>query len=468
MSSQFRHTKPSPNVIVVLTDFRVVPMSTPTRSQLLTGRGALANGAMFYLTERARLTASGYPCEDGKIEPVGPPESNRYRRVRPSVEASEPMKRSILICASLVFSITGALMAQPAAGAELTNPTTMLSLNSRMARDTPEQIHPELADMLGHLVSSGNSSQEAFFRAENVPSRFRDSDRIRYWDDELIDRWARFLISNRIELVPSVNMYEPVHDQIAGWRRFVDKGVTINRILFGGEYYLRQWFDGRPGNGMMGQVRIDRTLDRRFPPDSDVRYYVDMLDEFLPAFREAFPDAALYIVACTIREGGGPYQEYRRFWRDRVVAYARENPHLVDGFRFHIYVGQHEMVLDREEQIERLESVEAQIASLLLPIYVAEGGQRDAYWNDAGLDRLQTYVETIGTHLRSRNDGSIQGFHVAFGTWSHHRFPFGHPYALATTEDQMHHYFSHRYQAGSDRVVLTPIGEWFVQHWRTR
>ncbi len=52
MSSQFRHTEAPPNVIVVLTDFRVVPMSTPTRSQLLTGRGALANGAMFYLTER--------------------------------------------------------------------------------------------------------------------------------------------------------------------------------------------------------------------------------------------------------------------------------------------------------------------------------------------------------------------------------------------------------------------------------
>lgn len=102
-------------------------------------------------------------------------------------EAEDPMRRTSLVCALLAFTIPGSLDSQPAAGTEPANPTPMLSLNSRMARDTPDQIHPDLVGLLGHLVSSGNSSQEAFFRVENVPARLRDSDRIPYWDDELID-----------------------------------------------------------------------------------------------------------------------------------------------------------------------------------------------------------------------------------------------------------------------------------------
>ena len=41
-----------------------------------------------------------------------------------------------------------------------------LSLNSRMARDTPEQMHPEITALLSRIVSSGNSSQDAFFVPE--------------------------------------------------------------------------------------------------------------------------------------------------------------------------------------------------------------------------------------------------------------------------------------------------------------
>jgi len=347
------------------------------------------------------------------------------------------------------------------------NPTTALSLNSRMARDTPHQMHPEVTALLGRLVSSGNSSQEAFFQAENVPTRFAGSHRLRIWSDDLIDAWSRYLADNDIELVPSVNMYEPVADQIAGWRRFEDRGVRIRHILFGGEFYLRQWFRGDPGNGMLGQVRIDRRFDMGFPPDDDVRYYLEMLDEYLPAFRAAFPEARLFIVACTTREGGGPAQEYRRIWRDAVVAYAAANPDLVDGFRFHIYVGEHGEVLDGEEQVEVLDGIGAQIDALPLPLYVAEGGQRDAYWDEEGLERLRTYVTTVGNRLRARDDGSIQSFHVAYGTWTPASFPRGHPYVFSTTEAQMHAYRPAEYEAGSEEMVLTPIGRWFVDNWST-
>jgi hypothetical protein len=33
------------------------------------------------------------------------------------------------------------------------------------------------------------------------------------------------------------------------------------------------------------------------------------------------------------------------------------------------------------------------------------------------------------------------------------------------TTEQMHHYFPDRYAAGSDEIVLTPIGQWFVENW---
>lgn len=347
------------------------------------------------------------------------------------------------------------------------NPTTSLSLNSRMARDTPDQMHPEVTALLGRLVSSGNSSQEAFFQEENVPVAFAGSHRIRIWTDELIQAWSRYLVEHDIELVPSVNMYEPVAHQIAGWQRFADHGVQINHILFGGEFYLRQWFQGNPGNGMLGQVRIDRRFDADFPPDADARYYLEMLDDFLPAFREAFPGARLFIVACTTREGGGAAQEYRRIWRDAVVDYAAERPELVDGFRFHIYVGEHGQEQGTEEQVEALGSIEAQIDAFPLPLYVAEGGQRDAFWDEAGLERLRSYVLTVGNRLRARDDGSIQSFHVAYGTWTPASFPQGHPYVFSTTAGQMHAYRPDAYEAGSHEIVLTPIGRWFVDNWTT-
>jgi len=347
------------------------------------------------------------------------------------------------------------------------NPTTALSLNSRMARDRPEQMHPEVTALLGRLVSSGNSSQDAFFQVGNVPAAHAGSHRVRIWTEELIEAWSRYLVEHDIELVPSVNMYEPVEDQIAGWQRFVDHGVRIHHILFGGEYYLRQWFEGNPGNGMMGQVRIDRRFDGTFPPDEDARYYLEMLDTFLPAFREAFPEALLYIVACTTREDGGAAQVYRRTWRDSVVAYAAAHPERVDGFRFHIYVGESGEEQGAEEQVEALESIEAQIDAFDLPLYVAEGGQRDASWDAEGLARLRTYVLTVGKRLRARDDGSIQSFHVAFGTWGLNTFPQGHPHVLSTTAAQMHVYAPDDYAAGSDEIVLTPIGRWFVENWTT-
>jgi hypothetical protein len=334
-----------------------------------------------------------------------------------------------------------------------------------MARDTPEQMHPEVVALLGRLVSSGNSSQEAFFIGDNVPKRFTATDRIRVWSDEQIDSWSGFLVENEIELVPSVNMYEPVEDQVAGWMRFADRGVNIDHILFGGEYYLRKWFEGTPGNGMLGQVRIDRSFDQRYPPHDDVRYYLEMLDEYLPVFREAFPEAKLFIVACTVRDGGHRFQEYRRIWRERVVSYADENPHLVDGFRLHIYVGSDEAETTDEEQTELLEHVDTQIDALALPIYVAEGGRMDAFWDEAGLARLRAYVETVGERLRRRADSSVQGFHIAFGTWSPVQFPDGHPFVFSTTAGQMHHYFPDDYPENSDEIVLTPIGRWFVENW---
>ena len=347
------------------------------------------------------------------------------------------------------------------------NPTTALSLNSRMARDRPEQMHPEVTELLGRLVSSGNSSQEAFFQARNVPSAYAGSDRVRIWTDALIDAWSQYLVEHEIELVPSVNMYESVQDQIEGWRRFEERGVRINHILFGGEFYLRQWFQGDPGNGMLGQVRIDRRFDTDFPPEEDARYYLEMLDEYLPAFRAAFPEARLFIVACTTREGGGPIQEYRRLWRDAVVQYAAGNPEWVDGFRFHIYVGEHGEEQGAEEQVEALGSIEAQIDAFPLPLYVAEGGQRDAFWDEAGLERLRSYVLTVGNRLRARGDGSIQSFHVAYGTWTPAGFPRGHPYVFSTTAGQMHAYRPDEYEAGSEEIVLTPIGRWFVENWST-
>lgn len=340
-----------------------------------------------------------------------------------------------------------------------------LGLNARMARDEPGQMHPQVTELLGHLVSGGNSSQEAFFDPANVPPAFAGSERIRIWTDEHIAAWSAYLVEHDIALAPSVNMYEPAADQIAGWQRFVDHGVRIENILFGGEFYLRQWFEGDPGNGMLGQVRIDRRFDAEFPPHPEVRYYLDMLDDFLPAFREAFPGRRLFIVACTTREGGGPPQAYRRAWRDAVVAYAEANKALVDGFRFHIYVGEHQEELAQEEQIELLSAVEAQIDAFPLPLYVAEGGQRDAYWDAEGEARLRRYVRTLGHRLQARQDGSIQSFHVAFGTWNPTRFPRGHPYVLATTAGMMHAYDPERFTAGSEEVVLTPVGSWFVENW---
>ncbi len=333
-----------------------------------------------------------------------------------------------------------------------------------MARDTPEQMHPDVTALLKMLVSSGNSSQDAFFVPENVPSAFVDSPRIRIWTDELIESWSVYLVENDIELVPSVNMYEPVADQIAGWQRFVDNGVRINHILVRTEFYLRQWFTGQPGNGMLGQIRIDRSFDSEYPPNDDVRYYLEVLDEYLPAFRAGFPEARLYISACTTREGGGHFQQYRRIWRDAVVAYADANPDLVDGFRFHIYVGDHRHTQGAEEQVEVLVNVLEQIDSFDLPLYVAEGGQRDAHWDREGLGRLETYVTTIGDRLRARNDGSIQSFHVAFGEWNPVRFPNGHPYVFATTAAVMHEYFPLEFEEDSSEIVLTPIGRWFRRY----
>lgn len=364
-------------------------------------------------------------------------------------------------------SVTESEDGPPSQPPSVINPTTMLSLNSRMARDRPDQIHPEVTALLGRLVSSGNSSQDAFFNEANVPTAFADSHRIRIWTEDLIEAWSAYLVEHDIELVPSVNMYEPVEDQIAGWQRFVDHGVRINHILFGGEFYLRQWFEGNPGNGMMGQVRIDRRFDAEFPPADDARYYLEMLDDFLPAFRNAFPHSRLHIVVCTTREGGGGYQEYRRIWRDAAVDYAAGHAHLVDGFRFHIYVGERGEDQGPEEQVEALDRIEAQIDALDLPLYVAEGGQRDAFWDAEGMERLRTYVRTVGNRLRARPDGSIQSFHVAYGTWTPASFPRGHPYTFSTTAGQMHAYVPDDYEAGSDEIVLTPIGRWFVDHWDT-
>jgi hypothetical protein len=388
-------------------------------------------------------------------------------RVRPPVIRCALLACVVALATGCQDRVTDPREEPPTEPPPQVNPTTALSLNSRMARDTPEQMHPEVTALLGRLVSSGNSSQDAFFQVENVPAAHAGSTRVRIWTEELIEAWSRYLVENDIELVPSVNMYEPVEDQIAGWQRFVDRGVRIRHILFGGEYYLRQWFEGNPGNGMMGQVRIDRRFDGAFPPDADARYYLEMLDTFLPAFREAFPDALLYIVACTTREGGGAPQEYRRIWRDAVVAYAAAHPDRVDGFRFHIYVGEPGEEQGTEEQVEALASIEAQIDAFNLPLYVAEGGQRDASWDAEGIARLRTYVLTVGNRLRAREDGSIQSFHVAFGTWGLNTFPQGHPYVLATTAAQMHVYAPDDYAAGSDEIVLTPIGRWFVENWAT-
>jgi hypothetical protein len=386
--------------------------------------------------------------------------------MRPPIFRSARRPLGLVLAGVLVL---GNAMCTNATGPQPQNPTTtMLSLNSRMAREHPAQIHPDVVALLGRLVSSGNSSQEAFFGLDNVPEDYADDPRIRHWTDEHISTWSKFLVANGIELVPSVNMYEPVEAQIAGWQRFANAGVRINHILFGGEFYLPKWFDGSPAtNGMLGQVRIDRSFDGVVPPDSDARYYLEVLDEYLPAFREAFPHARLYINACTTREGGGLRQEYRRYWTERVRTYAAAHPTLIHGYRFHVYAGSLEGDVAGEEQIELLENIAAQIDALDLPIYLAEGGQRDAHWNEEGLARLRTYVLTIGNRLRARDDGSIQGFHIANLNWSPAAFPQGHPHALSTTAGQLHYYFPEEYEAGSDDVVLTPIGAWFVDNWRT-
>ena len=347
------------------------------------------------------------------------------------------------------------------------NPSTMLSLNSRMARETPDRIHPEVVELLGRLVSSGNSSQDAFFLEENVPEGWGSENRTRIWTEELIAQWSAFFVENDIELVPSVNMYEPLEDQIAGWQKFVDQGVRINDILFGGEYYLRQWFEGNPSNGVNGQIRIDRSLDDQFPPEEDARYYLEMLDEFLPAFRDAFPGRNLYITSCSTREGGGQFQAYRRYWRQRIFEYAEENADLVDGFRFHIYVGSDEGDQGNEEQVERLERMVDLIDEFPLPVYVAESGRQDATWDSEGMARLEDFVVTIGTALRGRNDESIQGFHVDYTVWNPAGRPLGHPYAFTTTQDVMAFYYPDDFEAGSDAVALTKIGAWFVENWTT-
>lgn len=368
--------------------------------------------------------------------------------------------RRLFYSASILIAVAALLPVSRAAAPS----ATALSLNARMARETPDMIHPEITALLGRLVSSGNSSQEAFFDLRNVPPAYRDLDRIRHWSDEQIDVWSDYLIRHGIELVPSVNMYEPVADQVAGWQRFAAKGVSIRHILFGGEFYLRQWFEGNPGNGMLGPVRIDDSLDDRFPPGPDVRYYLSMLDEYLPAFKAAFPEARLYIVACTFQDGG-LFQRYRRIWRDKVAAYARRNPELVDGFRYHIYVGDYVSDVPPQEEAVDLSRVEEQIAALPLPIYVAEGGRRDVTWDAEGESRLWEYVLTVGRALRARGDGSIQGFHVVYTEWPPHRFPLGHPHPFCTREAIMHYYDPDTYQRDSDAVVLTPKGQWYVDRW---
>ncbi|TVQ93218.1 MAG: hypothetical protein EA397_05435 [Deltaproteobacteria bacterium] len=341
-----------------------------------------------------------------------------------------------------------------------------LVLNTRMARDEPASVHPDLLPHLGLIVSAGNSSQEAFFDLANVPAIAEESPRIRHWSEERIEGWSQLLVEHDIALAASVNMYEPVAAQIEGWKRFEERGVRVEHFLIGSEFYLRQWFEGNPGNGMLGQIRYDDELDEDYPAGPGVRYYADLLHEYLPAFRDAFPEAKLYIIACTVREGGGLTQQYRRIWRDKVIAFAEDNPSLVDGFRFHIYVGDYVSDVEALEENTNLDTIAEQAELFPLPLFVAEGGRRDAIWNAEGETRLAEYVVTVAEVIQARRDGSIQGHHVAYHEWSSPRHPLGHPHPLATLAGIMYDYDPERFDEGSAEVVLTPKGEWFVEHWR--
>lgn len=274
--------------------------------------------------------------------------------------------------------------------------TNGIIVNSRPAHMDFDAIEPWI-DGIGYLRVWGGARGMATYPTEDaVPEFLRDRPRhVDVVTQGQIDAIVAMQRRHGLRIVYMVNVNDTLANQTAFVERLFAAGVDVAMLELGNELYLPKFRDG--DTSQLGVTRAWTVED-----------YVGMLRTWSPALRSF--GVPLYGIGASHDPGDRPRDAYRRTWNEVLHAAMRDDPTLLDGVTFHLYVGIERNGIDPEEHLtdERLDFLDSFEG---FPVAITEAGHQFSEVTPENLARSVAFWDLLSSRL---GPGDVFGLHVLY------------------------------------------------------
>lgn len=167
-------------------------------------------------------------------------------------------------------------------------------------------------------------------------SKPKDADGLlQYVDEQRVDDFIAFSNAKELKIIWTLNVSSrTLQTELDYVDRLINKGMNIVAFEYGGEFYLPKYFRGDLSNPKVVE---------RIRMDADHNDYLDLLDQWVPAFMAKYPSSQYeHILICASHaETSSKRDQYRRLWNKKVFNWAEQ--HSTEkrkfSFSYHLYAG---------------------------------------------------------------------------------------------------------------------------------
>ncbi len=272
-----------------------------------------------------------------------------------------------------------------------------LLVNTRLFEFQSELLDPWINNIT-HLRTFGVD----FSKPKNAEGLYQ------YVDDSRMDDVITFSNSKNLKIVWTLNLSSfTLEQEIAYVKDIISRGLNIVAFEYGGEFYLRKYFNGDlDAKGVVETIRMD----------GEYRDYLDLLDVWLPAVTEEFPmnEYEHILITASVSGDQNVTTDYRKEFNRKVFDYEKNEPSINGkvSFSYHIYAGAKPSSYSADEEIVYTDNVDWSFLKEKPQNsrwVVTESGYYVSDFSQNQLDQARIFYETQSKQLEN-ND--LLGIHT--------------------------------------------------------